>query len=179
MRLKRFLISSLILLHFILPLSAKAEERFRLYYLSVETTLVNGIAAGSEFMMSPVDSEYRIEKFEKIAYSGNSSGTAYEDAVNDALSKLVADKGLKSVSSSQRLVDGVMTDVAIMKHEGVLKFPYKASTAAKCPEGMTCVDIEAEFSAFSMPSEWGWQRFKKSVSNCFADVLSVFRQIWD
>ncbi len=152
------------------------------YAVTVETTITDGITTESIFYMAPADEEYRIDGFTMEVAQGSStedSKNPFEDSVNDALSKLTANKGLKSVLSKQRVLDGNLTSMTVMKHQGFIKYPYKIRIMKKGPKNETNVEIEVEFSAFSMPSEWGWQRFKKSVSNNFSDVVSVFRQIWD
>lgn len=176
---------SIFLLSLILPditHSDSKEKASFLYSLTVETTIINGMVNNSRFYMVPADGEYRIDGFKKAISSGSSemsSKNPLEDAVNDALSKLTAEKGLKSVKSSQSVIDGRLTDTTIMMHEGVIKYPYKTLILSHKTGHEISVQVEAEFSPYSMPSAWGWQRFKKSVSNGLADMVSVFRQIWD
>lgn len=181
--LKSALIHSILILA--LPLILYAETKIKkieVYAVTVETTIVNGMNTESRFYMTPADEEYRIDGFTMEVAQGSStedSKNPFEDSVNDALSKLTANKGLKSLSSSQRVLDGNLTSMTVMKHQGFIKYPYKTRIMKKGPKNETNLEVEVEFSAFSMPSEWGWQRFKKSVSNNFSDVVSVFRQIWD
>lgn len=160
----------------------KIEKTSVVYALIVETTIINGKNTESRFTMTPADEEYRIDGFKMEFSTGSSSESSkspYEDSVNDALSKLTVNKGLKSLSSSQSVLDGNLTDITVMKHEGVIKFPYKTRILKNTHNNEINVEVEVEFSAFSMPSAWGWQRLKKSVSNNLSDVISVFRQIWD
>lgn len=177
-------LSSLFLI-LIVPGILYSETKFRklsVYALTVESTIINGKNTESRFNMTPANDEYRIDGFKTALSKGSSSESSqnpFDDSVNDALSKLTVNKGLKSLRSSQSIIDGNLTDVTTMRHEGVIKYPYKTRILKNGPNNEINVEVEVEFSAFSMPSEWGWQRFKKSVSNNLSDVVSVFRQIWD
>lgn len=174
-----------LILFLIVPGILYSEAKFKkmsVYALRVESTIINGKNTDSKFYMTPADDEYRIDGFKSALSKGSSSESSknpFDDSVNDALSKLTVNKGLKSLRGSQSIIDGNLKDMTIMRHEGVIKYPYKTRILKNGPNNEINVEVEVEFSAFSMPSEWGWQRFKKSVSNNLSDVVSVFRQIWD
>ncbi len=158
------------------------ENIYASYLVSVETVVSEGMTTDSGLVMVPAANEYRIEGFTRTKSEGSASSaseSALQDAVHDALSRLVVEKGLKSVKSSQELVNGRFYDVTKMRHEGIIKYPYTVKKGKTEKAGEIHVEIEVDFSPVSMPSEWGWQRFKKTVSNSFSDVVSVFRHIWD
>lgn len=175
----------LILIALITPahvFSGQETDKTSLYALKVETTVVNGITTDSRFIMLPANDEFRMEGFEKIIATGSSplsSKNPLQEAINDALSGITVEKGLKSVKSSQRMIDGNLTDITTMAHEGVIRYPYRIALAEKKQGQEMSVIVEAEFSPYSMPSRWGWLKLKKSVSNSLTDMVSVLRQIWD
>lgn len=162
--------------------SLAAENGYDSYMIYVETVVSEGRTTDSGLVMIPVDNEYRLAGFRRLKSEGSApaiSISALQDAVNDALARIVVEKGLKSVKSSQEVVDGRYYDITRMRHEGVIKYPYSVKEIKSETPDRIRVEVEADFSPVSMPSEWGWQGFKKSVSKSFSDVLSVFRHLWE
>jgi hypothetical protein len=151
-----------------------------MYYVRLQVISSCGTITESNLEMTPSDEEFRTERFNAVKVTGysnkNFGGKDIDSsAKHDAISRLLSQYGLKSISSKRKIVDFKTTDITIMNYEGAIRYPFSVLNRGYVKNGSTYrVVMEADFAPIALPSEWDYLHLKARIKQSFKDVCSLF-----
>ncbi|WP_232364042.1 hypothetical protein [Desulforapulum autotrophicum] len=162
---------------------AGANQGIGCYYIRYDIKSSNNRIVDSALVMVPADQEYRTSVFYPhragggtTAVPGNSAEQSLARAQENALKKLLEQRGLKSVSSRSSVFSGKTAAMeTVISYEGAFLPPIEVVEQNYSPrtESFNAVFL-VRFSPIAFPDQWKWLEFKTRVKSIFQDIISLF-----
>lgn len=159
---------------------AFAEDNvYERYYARFDIKSINKVIVDTHFTIIPDDEEYRFGQFMLNKVSGESSqntdGDLESAAKCNAFSRLLAEKGLRSVKTKSVVMNHRSYEETIVSYEGVIRYPSPVIYKGYEADNGTCmVEMEVWFSPLSSPRRWPFLYSKFLIKKAYKGFISIF-----
>ncbi len=152
-----------------------ADEGIKLYYIKYDVKSSNNTIVDANLLMIPSTNEFRTKQFFRITTTGRVPAVPGESNISiaqrirdDALKKILTDKGLKSIKTKD-------LDV-VVSYEGVFLAPFRIDkNIYREKEESRFYEAQINFSPIAFPDEWKKLNLKHKVKNIVSDFFLLFK----
>lgn len=159
----------------LLPATLYGNEGISGYYVRYDVKSINHQIVNDNLLLVPEDDDFRVEKFSLVPVSGEISadgtgrkGYLEENIRDDALKRILTQKGLKSVKSKDL--------ETVVSYEGAIRAPFTIiQKRYNDKKDQIFYEAEVTFAPIAFPDRWESLGMKHRLKGILRDILNLFK----
>lgn len=155
--------------------SAFADERIDHFYVRFDIKSSENKIQDENLIMTPVNNDFRAEKFSQVSVSGVISAAPGES--NESVQKRVKENALKNILLNNGLKSVKTKDYdTVISYEGVIITPltFRKNLYIEEQNGYS-YEVRVEFSPIAFPDRWEALNLKNKIKEIVNDFLHLFK----